>query len=183
MFEEVSKFKLRGALGLLALIVVMGAFLAIHWEVVRFYVVVSDSMEPTLHIGDRVLIDTHGAPELFSIVSLQDPTRRHDPEEQLVKRIVALGGDTVVLRQGQLFVNGERQLSRHVSSNEINWHDVRVEVPYEHVYVMGDNRNKTFDSLDFGPVHEHDLTGVMRLIVWPPRRWGRPPGFFETDDD
>jgi signal peptidase I len=175
--ELASKFKLRGAIGLLVVTVVFGIGLAIHWQVIRFYVVVSDSMEPTLHVGDRILIDTYGRPELFSIVSLQDPTRRHDPEEQLVKRVVAMGGDTVAIRDGELFVNDELQLSTQVTSNLINWHDVRVEVPYEHVFVMGDNRNNTFDSLDFGPVHERDVTGVMRMIVWPPRRWGRMRDF------
>jgi signal peptidase I len=181
LFELLSRFKLRAAVGLLVLILALGTFLAIHAEVIRIYLVVSESMEPTLRMGDRVLIDSHGAPELFSIVSFQDPTRRHDPEEQLIKRVIAMGGDTVEIFDGLLFVNGVLQSSNQVSSNLVQWHDVRIVVPYDHFFVLGDNRNRSFDSLDFGPVENRNITGVMRMIIWPPRRWGRLPDFLDVD--
>lgn len=162
------------------LIMLVGVMLAIHLEVIRIFVVVSDSMQPSLEVGDRILVDSAGVHQRFSIVSFQDPTRRHDPEEQLVKRVVALSGDSVEIEDGELFVNGELQLSSQVTSDIINWPDVRLSVPQNHVFVLGDNRNNSFDSLNFGPVPKSEITGVLTLILWPPGRWGRLLPFEST---
>lgn len=167
-----SGFKIRAAAGFVILGLLVSIMAAIQLRVVRIYVVVSESMSPTLQVGDRVLIDSAGLPERFSVVALQDPTRREDPDEQLVKRIIGVGGDEIELRDGELFLNGEVQKSDHVTSDLINWPDVRVRVPIGHVFVLGDNRNESFDSLNFGTVSDRDITGLLKLILWPPRRWG-----------
>lgn len=164
--------KVRTLIGAAVLLMLFGVMAAIHFEAIRIFVVVSDSMEPTLKIGDRILVDAAGKYDRFSVISFQDPTRRYDPEEQLVKRIVGLAGDTVEIDGGGLLVNGELQLSSQVTSDLINWEDTRVRVPSGHVFVLGDNRNNSFDSLNFGPIPETDISGVLTLILWPPGRWG-----------
>lgn len=165
-------FKVRAFIGAVVLLLLFAVMFAIHYEVIRIYVVVSESMQPTLHIGDRILVDSAGLYERHSIVSFQDPTRANDPKEQLIKRIVGMPGDRVEIRGGLLVVNGEPQYSPDVTSDVINWPDVRVDVPLHHVFVLGDNRNYSEDSLNFGPLSEESISGVLTAIIWPPGRWG-----------
>jgi signal peptidase I len=171
--------KVRAIAGGIVLSVVFLILLAINYEVIRFYVVVSDSMEPTLQIGDRILVDSSGSYGRYSIISFRDPTRAHDPDEILVKRIIGIGGDSIRLRDGELIINGEYQYSPNVTSDIINWPDVNIEVPPNHVFVLGDNRNNSFDSLNFGPIPEEKIIGVLTSILWPFDRWGRV-GEFEV---
>lgn len=170
-------FKLRALIGAFILLLLFGVMFALHYQVIRLYVVVSESMMPTLEVGDRILVDSAGLYERHSVVSFQDPSRRDNPDEQLIKRIIGVPGDRIEIRGGLLYVNGEPQYSPDVTSNLINWPDVRVDVPLHHVFVLGDNRNYSEDSLNFGPLPEKDITGMLTAIVWPPGRWGEVDGF------
>jgi len=165
-------FKLRAFIGAVVLLLLFAVMYAIHYDFIRIYVVVSESMAPTLEVGDRILVDSAGLYERHSIISFQDPTRRHNPDEQLIKRIVGMPGDRIEIRGGLLVVNGEPQYSPDVTSDVINWPDVKVDVPLHHVFVLGDNRNNSEDSLNFGPLPETDISGVLTAIIWPPGRWG-----------
>lgn len=164
--------KIRAFVGAVVLLLLFAVMFAIHYEVIRIYVVVSESMVPTLHVGDRILVDSAGLYERHSVISFQDPTRRNNPDEQLIKRIVGVPGDRIEIRGGLLVINGDPQYSPDVTSDVINWPDVRVEVPLHHVFVLGDNRNNSEDSLNFGPLPESDISGVLTAIIWPPDRWG-----------
>lgn len=173
------RFRARVMIGVVVLLVLISIILAIQSRVVRIFVVISDSMEPTLLIGDRIVIDTKSYPDRFDVVSLQDPEHMDDPKEQLVKRVIGLEGDVIAIEDGILLINGEEQYSRHVASNTINWRDVRIKVPEDHIFVLGDNRNHSYDSLNFGPVSEENITGVLSFIVWPPSRFGPVDDFTE----
>lgn len=129
-------------------------------------VVRTSSMSPTLEPGERVLTWKVGAGDATwqrgDVVSL-----RHDGQVW-VKRIVAVGGDTVGLRDGRLVVDA------HVVDEP--WADPRlidsvyfgpVRVPVGTVFVMGDNRGNSEDSRTFGPVPESALTGRVVAVVWP----------------
>ena len=146
----------------------------------------SESMEPTLHgcqgcTNDRVLInklayDLEG-PERGDIVLFRDPEGGAEP---LIKRVVALPGDTVAVRHGKLVLDGESQEEPYV----VNRACVRgvprtcsfgpVKVPKAHVFVMGDNRARSYDSRFFGPVPEDNLIGEAMFRFWPPGRAGTP---------
>ena len=160
--------------GVIVLLILVGAILAIESDAVQVLIVTSGSMEPTLQIGDRILVDAAGDYGLYSVVVLDDPDH---PGEQLVKRIVGLGGDRVEVRDGILYLNGKEQYSTHVSSNEIYWRNTKLRVPDDHVFVLGDNRNDSYDSLNFGPVPVDNVTGVLSFIIWPSGNWGRIPNF------
>jgi len=129
-------------------------------------VVRTSSMSPTLEPGERVLTWKAGAGDATwhrgDVVSL-----RHDGQVWL-KRVVAVGGDTVGLRDGRLVVDG------HVVHEP--WSDPElidsvyfgpVRVPAGSVFVMGDNRGNSEDSRSFGAVPESELTGRVVAVVWP----------------
>lgn len=171
--EEIKQPNLRKRarimIALIILLVLMGVNLAIGTGRLQIERVISGSMEPTLQISDVVLADRHAVPKRHDIVIVTDPEQ---PGEKLIKRIIGMPGDTVQLEHGILYVNGKEDFSAQVSENTIHWTDVRVRVPLGKVFVMGDNRNNSYDSLNFGPVSEDDIRGVMIATVWPPKRWG-----------
>lgn len=138
--------------------------------IIPLYVIASPSMEPTLMVGDWVLVDGTAEVELFDIVAFRDPNDNQDLP--FIKRVVGLGGDEVRIDHGILYINGKDQYSTSVSSNVVNWPNVRVKVPPGKYFVLGDNRNDSHDSLNFGPIDFELVIGVMDRIVWPSDRFG-----------
>lgn len=143
--------------------------------VIPIYVIASPSMEPTLMVGDYVLVNGTAEIELFDIIAFRDP----DNEAALpyIKRVVGLGGDEVRIDHGILYINGKDQYSTSVSSNIVNWPNVRVKVPAGAYFVLGDNRNDSHDSLDFGPIGFELVIGVADKILWPRSRYGPVKNF------
>ncbi len=141
----------------------------------------SESMVPTLKVWDRLLINKLAydleEPHRGDIVLFKSPDSGEDP---LIKRVVALPGDSVELRHGDLFVNGDRVREPYLDRKPC----VRgmpktcsfgpVSVPEGHVFVMGDNRANSFDSRFFGSVPEENLIGEALFRFWPPGRLGSP---------
>jgi signal peptidase I len=170
--------------GLLELPVILLVSFALVFGFVRpviaapFYVG-SESMVPTLKVWDRVLINKLAydleEPRRADIVLFESPDGGRDP---LIKRVVALPGDSVELQKGDLFVNGEKVEESYLDQRRC----VRGmpntcsfgprTVPRGHVFVMGDNRANSFDSRFFGPVPERNLIGEALFRFWPPGRLG-----------
>ncbi|HKH10802.1 MAG TPA: signal peptidase I [Rubrobacter sp.] len=129
--------------------------------------VTSGSMAPTLRAGDHVLVDKlayrMGDPRRGDLVAF-----RGAGGGVMIKRAVGLPGDTVAVRDGVLYVNGTRVVEPYVNYglNESNYFGP-VRVPGDHVFVMGDHRENSRDSREFGPVRRGDLIGRVALRVWP----------------
>jgi signal peptidase I len=139
------------------------------------YKIPSGSMEPTLLIGDRILVDRR--------VSAREPTRGtiiifeypEDPTKDFVKRVEAVGGDTVEIRDKELYINNklvkENQVA-HLEPNIIpssqNPRDNYgpVTVPKDAFFVMGDNRDRAYDSRFWGFVDKAKIKGTVRQIYW-----------------
>ncbi len=164
----------RIMLALVIVLVLMGMHLAIGTGRLQIERVVSASMEPTLQISDVVLAARYAVPRRYDIVIVSDPEQAG---EKLIKRVIGMPGDEIRIEHGILYVNGREDFSTHVTANRIDWADMRVQVPFNRVFVLGDNRNNSYDSLNFGPVALDDIRGVMLGTVWPPRRWGRVTPF------
>jgi signal peptidase I len=137
----------------------------------------SESMVPTLEVWDRVLINKLAydldEPERGDIVLFRSPDGGEDP---LIKRIVGLPGDTIEVRHDRLFVNGEPRREPYVNDEyrKLQTSYGPLEVPSDHVFVMGDNRGNSQDSRVFGPVPEENLIGEALFRFWPPGRAGSP---------
>ena len=158
-----------------AVLLLLGAFRA---SFANHYVVPSGSMEPTLEPGDRVLVDmrahgwripmttlhlTHGQPvqrgEVVIFDSPRDGTR-------LIKRVVAVGGDTVEVRDGHLRINGQ-WLSETLNLDDGGGPDVAsVRIPQGQLLMMGDHRGNSFDGRYFGLVPEDKVYGRATAVFW-----------------
>jgi len=143
----------------------------------RLYVVESDivsgpSMEPALQPGDYVLVYKLGVgngrePERNSVVTLVSPL---DPREILVKRVGGLPGDVIQYQGDQVLVNGV-PMGRSGTPPGVGM-GLPEYVPPGHVFVLGDNREDSEDSRDWGPIKITALRGKALLVYLPPGRIG-----------
>ena len=100
-----------------------------------------------------------------------------NPEGSAVKRVIALGGDTVVLdrrRRPGTDEDGQPKASERTAMKGWDAMAPRVKVPYGHVWLEGDNWRESLDSNYFGPVSRSLIVGRAMGVIWPPERWGRP---------
>jgi signal peptidase I len=152
-----------------------------------FYVPVaipSRSMQPTLDAGDRIFVRrTHqSVEELARSIKRGDVivVRAPEPGNPLVvKRVVALPGETIQARDGIIAINDTHVLREPylptVATSAKNLASVdiaRVALSKTELFVMGDNRAESIDSRSYGPVQLADVVGTVSLRFWPPGRFG-----------
>ncbi|HWE66305.1 MAG TPA: signal peptidase I [Acidimicrobiales bacterium] len=157
--------------------------------VVGTYSIPSGSMEPTLNVNDRILVDKlsyhlHGIGRT-DIVVFSTPPNEHcagPPVKDLVKRIIGLPGETISLSGGQVYINGKllpqpwlpavTQRSTTPGPGAQPYalaHPFKI--PADHVYVMGDNRTESCDSRYWGPIKESTIVGKVDVRFWPLTRF------------
>ena len=143
--------------------------------VLEAFRVPSESMVPTLEVGDRFLANKFvyrfWEPEKGDVIVFQSV---EGGEEDLVKRIVAVAGDEVAVENGVLSVNGEVQDDSYVNKGfpDDGSFFGPTRVPQGNVFVMGDNRANSRDSRFFGPVPIENIEGEAFASFWPPSRIG-----------
>lgn len=160
------------------------ASLLIRAFVVSPFVVPTGSMEPTIMVGDNVLaqkvtLEMGMDVKAGDIVVFRNPDGTSD-HDVLVKRVVAIGGQTVELKDGYVYVDGVRRDEPFTQGKSYPLDSqapgVSVSFPYTvpagSVWVMGDNRENSSDSRYFGSVPEGDLIGVAFFRYWPFSRIG-----------
>ncbi|WP_420366433.1 signal peptidase I [Curtobacterium sp. L3-7] len=167
-------------------IIVVAALLAsflVKAYLVRAFYIPSASMENTLLVGDRVLVNEL-VPKAVGlqrgdVVVFQDPGGWLGPGmgDDLIKRVIGLPGDTVSCcdADGRLQVNGHAVDEPYVvlqsGSNRVSGQDFTEKVPAGQIWVMGDNRYESADSRVHGTVPESDIVGRAFVITWPANRW------------
>jgi len=134
--------------------------------------VLGQSMEPNLHSTQRVVVEkityrfVHG-PRRGDVVVIDAP----DQSEMLIKRVVGLPGETIELRNGQVYIDGE-PLTEPWVVNPGGGSYGPLTTPPLHVFVMGDNRGASNDSRNFGPVAIEHIVGHAWFSYWPPQYVG-----------
>ncbi|XP_015885644.1 chloroplast processing peptidase isoform X2 [Ziziphus jujuba] len=123
----------------------------------------SSSMYPTLRVGDRIIVEKGSyyirSPAINDIVTFWDPTQPGDGERNVfIKRIVAKAGDWVEINHGSLYVNGIAKDEDFIAGPP-TYVSALTYVPKGHVYVLGDNRNKSYDSHFWGPLPIKNIIG------------------------
>lgn len=135
--------------------------------VVESYQVQGVSMQPTLHTGERVLVDKllfrFTSPKPGEIVVFKSPV---NPSQTWIKRVIAVAGDTVQVKNDVVYVNGQRQSEPYlVYRGSPNVGPLTVK-PGD-IWVEGDNRPQSYDSRYFGQLPVKNLRGEAFLVWWP----------------
>lgn len=200
---------------LLVLIVtggIIGSGLYLRSQRLKAYRVPSASCYPTIVPNDRILVNKHAYtkkdPERGDLVVHINPLNRH---MNYIKRVVAVAGDTIEMKDNRLYINGKELPQRKLPDSTLNniritergieikgeafeetnsnakyniflmgpIHDKRlvdfekITVPEHHCFVLGDNRNNSIDSRQFGPIPLATIIGRADYIYWPARDWSR----------
>lgn len=167
----------------LVVVLALGAALLVRVFVLQQFYISGPSMETTLYGDNRVLVnklsyrlhDVHrGDVVVFDRVTTSDGTVSHD---DLIKRVIALPGDTVEIKNCVVIVNSKPLAEPYLDKDVLAIADpvtrCRVanlpvqNVPDKKIFVMGDNRPESFDSRSFGPISESLIVGRAFAIVWP----------------
>ena len=127
------------------------------------------SMAPTLEDHDRLFVNKlqyrFASPQRGDIVMLYYPV---DPDKMFVKRVIAQPGDTLRIVDGRVFVNGAVMRDEFVAAEYRSHDDFGPEVvPAGYYYVMGDHRNNSSDSRQWGPVPKKYIVGKIQARWWP----------------
>jgi signal peptidase I len=151
--------------------------LVVRTFLVQAFWIPSASMEPTLHEGDRVLVNKlsydlhdvhHGDVIVFE--RPDEPSDVPHPEDEirdLIKRVIGLPGDVIEARDGIVYINDEPIDEPYLAPDTPTTDLPRQEVPEGKLFVMGDNRTNSHDSRRFGPIDESSIVGRAFLRIYP----------------
>jgi len=182
--EQPPKSRLRQNVESLLLAVAVA--LLVRSSVVEAFWVPSGSMLPTIQIGDHLFVNklAYGMhlPFVDREVTQWSPLHRGDvvvftsPVDRnidLIKRVIAVAGDTVEIRNKRLYINGAEVPDPHANFNDTRNRDAvprdhfgPVTVPADKFFVMGDNRDQSYDSRYWGFADERDVKGQATFIYW-----------------
>ena len=175
------------------ILVAFALALLIKTFLVQAFFIPSASMVPTLKVGDRVLVNKlvydFGEPQRGDVIVFEDPDPTTDEpdrgffggiwhwfteglgfstgqQQDFIKRVVGLPGETLELRGGKVYVNGDELDEPYIlRPGHQDYGPVTIE-PGQ-VFVMGDNRPNSSDSRMFGPVSEEKIIGKAFVLLWP----------------
>ena len=180
-------------------VVALGLALGIQAFLVKPFRIPSESMVPTLEVGQRVLVDRvsfrfsnpdrgdivvfkppHGAD--LNSCGVRHPSDQPCPKEtpersdtNFIKRVVGLPGDHLKVLEGSVYINGKRQKESFARLDpECGTCNLprEITIPKDHSYMMGDNRGQSADSREWGPVPKKWMIGRAFMTYWPPGRIG-----------
>jgi signal peptidase I len=194
---ETDSTSVMGVLGEFAQTILLAIliFLLIR-NVIQNFRIDGISMEPNLHDGQFLIINRFAycpgvhldvgplnlhwdktwcvrQPRRGDIIVFHYP---RDPSRDFIKRVIGLSGETVEVRSGDVYINGQL-LPEPFGPNPGSYNAPRVKLGSDEVYVMGDNRNNSSDSHTWGPLAEHFIVGKSWLSYWPPKYWAIIPHY------
>lgn len=154
---------------IIAVVIYLGLQLVIDSRVIP-----SSSMEPTLQIGQRLIVSklayNFHEPERGDIIVFHPPNEPWD-STPFIKRIIGLPGETVEVQNNTVYINGQ-PLDEPYVKETIRYTMSKVTVPRNEYFVLGDNRNVSGDSHTGWTVPRENIIGKAWLTTWPPSAWG-----------
>lgn len=184
MTEE--KSKLREYIDAIIIAIIIAMF--VRTFIIQAFKIPSGSMKTTLLVGDHILVNkfTYGVKIPIirkTLIPLGEPKRDdivvfiypEDRSKDFIKRVIAVGGDTVEIKNKKIFINGKPRDEKYgvYTSKEIIPGDAQprdnfgpVKVPPNSLFVMGDNRDQSYDSRFWGFVKLEEVLGKALIIYW-----------------
>ena len=152
--------------------------LTVRATMVQAFFIPSESMVPTLKVGDRLLVNKfgyrmHDVARGDIVVFRRPPNEANRTINDLIKRVVGLPGETVEAQNGKVYVNDQPLVEKYLPVGTVTVNMPRQVVPVDMYWVMGDNRGNSSDSRVFGPIDRKLIVGRAFLRVWPFAKAGR----------
>jgi len=131
------------------------------------------SMQTTLYEGQRLIEDKISyqfeSPSRGDIVIINGP----ESEMRLIKRVIGLPSDVIDMKDGEVYVNGEKLNEPYVKgTTSSKGLELPYTVPEGHLFVMGDNRERSMDSRELGPIARSSIEGRAIFRLWPLNKFG-----------
>lgn len=170
-----EKAKPSGTRNLVEWVVILGGALLVAFVVKTFlfqaFFIPSPSMVPTLKVHDRVLVNKlsyrlHDV-NRGDVVVFERPKNEVGAIRDLIKRVVAVEGDTIESRGDTLYVNDQPVKEPYRQGTSLGNAVARQTILSGQVFVMGDNRANSSDSRVFGPIREEAIVGRAFVKIWP----------------
>jgi signal peptidase I len=162
----------RRSRNLLEWVVVLGGALVLalllRTFVFQTFYIPSESMVPTLQVGDRLIVNKLADDvSRTDIVVFKRPETWTGPHDDLIKRVMGLEGETIEAHDNTVFIDGERIDEPYLPPGTITSDFGPETVPEGHMFVMGDNRQFSSDSRPNGPVPVDLVVGRAVIRIWP----------------
>ncbi len=162
---------------ILVIVAALSVALLIKTTLIQAFFIPSVSMVPTLEVGDRVLVNKvsyklHDIHRGDVVVFERPPGETNKNIKDLIKRVVALPGETVESKDGKVYINDRLLEEPYLPAGTVTTRLTRLVVPTGQVFVMGDNRGNSADSRVFGPINQSLIVGRAFVRIWPVSRLG-----------
>lgn len=144
-------------------IVILLVVVIVRTYLVTPIIVNGPSMKPTLDGGEVMILDKRGKLDRFDVVVVK--VSRNGVKEEIIKRIIAMPGETIACENGIVYVNGRRQDEEYSMGTTDDFK--LVELGDDEYFVMGDNREDSLDSRYFGAFKKSDIKGTTSLVLFP----------------
>lgn len=159
--KDYNRLSVYLALTFLMMSLVVGLAFSVRENFLHLFTMVGSSMSPTLNEGEKILVrkDSYrdGEPSRNELVAFFNPANRR---QTWVKRVIGLPGDTLEIKNGIVYINGEAfEEAPSVVLDQANL--ASISIPEHHCYVLGDNRTNSKDSRHIGPVPMIALVGKV----------------------
>ncbi len=177
------------------IIIAFALALLIKTFLIQAFYIPSESIVPTQRVGDRVLVNKlvydFGEPQRGDVIVFENPALQDegrnvfevvwdwlveglgfstDPTKDFIKRVIGLPGDTIEMKNGKVYVNGERIPEPYITNRGAQ-DFAPTQVESDHVFVMGDNRPNSQDSRSvLGQIPMDKIVGKAFVLLWPPDR-------------
>lgn len=158
-----------------SIVIAVCIFLVMYIFFARPFQVSGESMFPNFHNGEFVLTNIIGLrfqpPHRGDVVVFKAPV---DAEKDFIKRVIGTPGDTVTLRDGNVYVNDQKLDESAYLKSDVKTYggaflaqDTPITVPMHQYFVMGDNRPYSSDSREWGFVPDSSIIGLSFVVYWP----------------
>lgn len=153
-------------------IIALAIVIPIRYFLFQPFLVKGQSMEPNFEDGDYLIVDEISYrlrdPQRGEVIVFKSP---QDLSQRFIKRIIGLPGETIEIKNGKvkIFQDNQSQIldEKYLSSSVYTSGDIRVVLGENEYFVLGDNRDFSFDSRRFGPLSAKKIIGRVFLRAWP----------------